>query len=250
MESKRTLYRVIVPCKALRGMSREERLFLVHAMNALHELYCAHKLLLVAGRPSQEPVKKTGQAVQGLFLIRLLIGKVWETWKMVRLKFCRSGLSATYWNRLSVRAQDAFTQLKTYLKRDQNPMRRIRNRFAFHYLGDDEVEEQLATLDDAEPFEVYVAEHQGNALFAIPHVLMTMAMLSEMGEQDDKAAMDSLLNAAVTLAGHLIDFLNDCIEKILGSHVSLQGEKLQIEAPALDSLQMPFFVTRPRDWEG
>jgi hypothetical protein len=135
------VYRVPMPKVRLMAMPKQERTLLLLLGHAENELNALTKMIGFAGNgaPSNE-IELHAEASQISTLVRLLIGKLNESWEMFRTRFLsKRELADRYLPMLEESTQAALKRLKrTFGASGLLP--KIRNEYAFHFPPNDAIE--------------------------------------------------------------------------------------------------------------
>ena len=125
-------------------MPQEERTLLLLLGNAANEISVLTELVVLAGTE-----KVTGEFVDGihthqtLIILRLLIGKLHETWKLFRIHFLeKKNIAQKYRDKLDDETNTSIDYLKRHFS-SGSPLTRIRDATAFHALTAADVEESF-----------------------------------------------------------------------------------------------------------
>ena len=167
------IFRVELTRKRLESMPQEERTAVLLLGHACNELGVLLKLLLVS-IPKQSPPSKIAdhvQAGQTLILLRILVGKVHEAWRL----FGKRGqpLRSKYVSQLSNEAKAALDALNKHFGSDGR-LATIRNKLAFHYTDDDNlIEKHWQTIPEADPWDFYLSGPNFNSFYYASELVIT-----------------------------------------------------------------------------
>ena len=125
-------------------LERTLYLALGHAANENNAL--AKMLYWSSNAPARNEAEDRGRFTLQLLFMRLLAGKLNESWGLLNQKYFGTGLSRTYDPKLDDVARQSFKSLKSYFGRE-NACYKIRNQFAFHY-SPEEVTAVLPSIND------------------------------------------------------------------------------------------------------
>lgn len=168
---------------------RERTLFLAlgHAANEINAI--TKMLYWAANGPNDTAAEGHGRFTMELLLIRLLAGKLYESWELLRKKFFGTEISRSYEAALDSQAATSLNFLKVYFGKG-NACRQIRNFFAFHYSPDD-VTKVLPVFD--EPLHLYMERDAApNNLYYCSEALLSEAMLMRLETDGTKMSLDEL----------------------------------------------------------
>ena len=235
----------------LLSMSEDERIFFIQSGDLLNDLNVFNKLLMFCMNRQIEDnkVMKTSRDVQIMCLIRILVGKLYEGWKLIDKWYYGSNVSRKYDGLLEKSAKDAVDEIKKYFSKT-NLISKIRNRLAFHY-GPKRKEEWRKRVQDlikkmqaSQKLEVYVSKSLGNCLFAVSNESVIFEILNLTGASNNHEAWENLRENIMKVINWFIDFLNDyhlkCAKQYLDLKVCSEEE---IHAPSIKNVYLPYFTT-------
>lgn len=238
--------------EVLLSMCENERVFFIQSGDLLNDLNVFSKLLMFCMNRQREDkvAMKTARDVQTMCLIRILVGKLHEGWKLIDKWYYGSAVSRKYDQFLGQSAKAAVDEIKKYFSRRTNLISEIRNRLAFHYgpKKPEEWRERVRVLIDkmqaSQILEVYVSKAHGNCLFPMSNESVILDILNLTGESNNKQAWEKLHEDIKKVINWFIDFLNDyhlvCAEEYLG--LKACGEE-EIPAPSIKNVSLPYFTT-------
>lgn len=235
----------------LLSMCENERVFFIQSGDLLNDLNVFSKLLIFCMNRQRagKGVMKTARDVQTMCLIRILVGKLHEGWKLIDKWYYGSGVSRKYDGLLKQSAKNAVDEIKIYFSKT-NLISEIRNSLAFHY-GPKKPEEWrekvrvlIEKMQASQVLEVYVSKAQGNCLFPMSNESVILDILQLTGESNNRQAWKKLRVDIKKVINWFINFLNDyhlvCAEQYLGLKACGQEE---IPAPSIKNVYLPYFTT-------
>ncbi len=226
-----------------------ERVFFIGLGHISNEINAITKMLYwSAGTPQRNNAEINGQRFLTLFLMKILSGKLFESWNLFQKLFFGSGISKDYDPELEGEPKEALEKLKKYFGKD-NSISTIRNNFGFHY-SPKEVDEMLLKIDGN--FDLYMErENFQNNLFFFSELLEEGALIDAIGFEIQDGDMDGIL---VNLSGELFDVgiwfliasdgLMDLIIGKFGEEIR-EGEPTNIEFDSMQSFNkvyLPWFT--------
>ncbi|MDD5467982.1 MAG: hypothetical protein PHS96_09250 [Anaerolineales bacterium] len=225
-------------------LPEDERILYFSLGHATNEVNALAKLLYwVSNGLARNEAEQRGREALELLFIRLLAGKLYESWVLLKRKYFSTGLSKKYDSRLDDVAKEVFQKLRRYFS-SGNACNKIRNRFAFHY-SPDELAVTLPTMTDE--LHAYLQRDAApNNLFAFPEALLAQALLTLLKSLGDYQSLDKLVDelfdvgvwfAQVTDALMFAIHDNSGLELRLKDPVVVQFEEL----PALKSVAISWF---------
>jgi hypothetical protein len=134
-----------------------------------------HKLLFFTNRKSELEAEQRGFFAQRHFVTRMLVGTLFEGWRMFEKSFFGSAISKKYESQLEEPGKSDLDELKKYFGK-KNIIGELRNKFAFHYDAD-KIRSELSLVSADDPSHIYLAEVQGNSLYYVAEEIVGLAML-------------------------------------------------------------------------
>ena len=253
MEQKTVkVYKIRITKSDLLSMCENERVFFIQSGDLLNDLNVFSKLLMFSmnRHGPENAAMKTAMDVQIICLIRILVGKFHEGWKLIKKWYYGSAVSRKYDGLLEQSAKDAVDRIKKYFSKT-NLISEIRNELAFHY-GPKEPEEWrervrgfIEKIPDSQILEIYVSKEQhGNCLFPVSNESVILEILHLTGASNNDEAWKKLREDFKKVINWFIDFLNDyhlvCAEEYLGLKACDEEE---IPAPSIKNVSLPYFTT-------
>jgi len=243
--------RIRIPKTKLLEMPKAEQALFVQATQLMNELLILHKLLLFVGNKKHDnTVLVKAQTSYMVFLIRIQTGLLWEAWRWLEKKYL-CGPARQYNSRLSPKASSALARLKVFFNKPENPIKKIRDRFAFHYCipeTSDAILRELSEADDEADFEIYYSDAYGNCLYPISDFLVTSAMIAQLPEAkiDSKRALKEFFDTTHAVREDFLDFLPSVLEIMFDRYFGYDSEVVPIpDPPKMDKVELPFFTKRP-----
>jgi len=238
---------VRVPKATLDNIPELERAFYVHIGHLRNEIMVIQELAWWNNNNrSGSDVRAAVNVSQGLILIRLLAGKVWEGWDLVGRAYFSTKVSQSIEAKLSIKTRAALAELKTYFGK-RNIIYMIRNQFAFHY-SLPFLRDQLAKIEETDKLAIYLTKKNVNVFYEISEAIANSAMLDAVEKGNYYAAMRKLLTEVLDVAKKFISFSDGCLEYmvktfLLDSATGPDWQKVELtDVPRRDELQIPFFV--------
>jgi hypothetical protein len=244
MDNKMKVIDVQLDQSKLLLLPKDERTLYFSLGHAANEVSALAKLLywVSNGLARNEAEQRSHEALVLLF-IRLLAGKLNETWVLLEKKYFGAGLSKKYDSKLDNAAKESFQKLRRYFG-SENACNKIRNQFAFHY-SPDELAATLPTMTDE--LHAYLQRDAApNNLFAFSEALLAQALLLSLKSLGDYESLDKLVGelfyvevwfAQVTDALMFAIGENSGLELRLKDPVEVKFEEL----PALQTMAISWF---------
>ena len=179
----------------LPGLERTLYLALGHAANENNAL--AKMLYWSSNAPARNDAENRARFTLELLFIRLLAGKLNESWGLLERKYFGTRLSRTYDSKLDDAAKQALTSLRSYFGKE-NACNKIRNQFAFHY-SPEEVAAVLPGIDDE--LHAYLERDAApNNLFAFSETLLAEALIALLRQLRANASLEDLVGELFDVA--------------------------------------------------
>jgi hypothetical protein len=186
------------------AMPKQKRTLLLLLGHAENELNALTKMIRFAanGAPSNE-IELHAEASQISTLMRLLIGKLNESWEMFRTRFLSNGkVAKQYLLMLEESTLAALERLKgTFGKSDL--LSNIRNKYAFHFPPDDAIEASLRNLPDADKWAFFPSDINANSYYHLSESAVSYAMIRSAGLTDSTAAIDMVYDRVVKVSADM-----------------------------------------------
>ena len=234
--------------QALMDSPGKERDFFLLAGHFANEIIFLIKLLLITQALPSEKIPAKAELTQALFVHKILAGKLYEGWQMIRKYYYGTAISKDYNEFLEKEAQEAVKQLNRYFNKP-NFISKVRNSYSFHY-GPDKIEPTLKEMEDGDEFDMYIAEQHVNTLYYVCESVINKAMLHELEPNDLQSGFDKLFQDIVKVHQLLLTFIPSFMKIFAGRHfVRTESnpvlEIIEIDMPSIKDLRLPFFVTGP-----
>lgn len=227
-----------------------ERNFFLFIGHLANEILILQKLLIMCfNKPFLNNAEERVQMAQALFIIKTLVGKVWEAWKLITKTFDKD-LSKKYASRLPCKANDALKELRLYFnKKSKSTIYNIRNKFAFHY-DSGKIKSIFNKLPDDLEMDIYLEESNANSFYYGSEVFVNSAMLEMICPGDPKNAMDCIMRETIKVSDLIIYFIGNCMSLFVSDYLSNDKGKIALETidmgqlPSISEIIIPYFVIR------
>jgi hypothetical protein len=181
-----TITEVRIPLAAFRTLRRDERNVLLTFAHAFNEMSALMRIVMVAqNQPTVAPIHDLYTATQAFTLQKVLAGKLYECWNLIKIRYFDAALGRTYDDQLLPHGREALAALKKYFGRSSNIIALIRNEAAFHYSRKD-VSSYIDELveDDC---RVYLSDTVTTALYWVGEQPMRKHLLTRIDPDHSKA---------------------------------------------------------------
>jgi hypothetical protein len=240
------LFKINISKSKLDAIPEIERVFFVQIMQFINEINILQKCIIISSNElnSLNIIEKRGQIFQAQFFIRTLAGKLSEGWKMINKNYLHTELSGEYEDLLSQKGKDSLSELKAYFNDQNNYIRLIRNKFAFHY-DDEKIKEEIKKIPQDEILEVYISEHRANCLYSLSDTIVNWSILNSIDSANSQRAMDTLINdIAIKVSGWFQEFCVDCV-CIIAKKLDLNSSEVEIYiSQSINEIKLPYFVKK------
>lgn len=244
-QSDLTVYEFTITKKALMEIDERERAFFVLLGFACNEIIILNKIALAIDifNRETEGVEKMAYVVQGSFISRLLIAKMFEAWeKLFQQLFFRSPFRREYEGRFSPKANEALADLGKFFAVNEY-VATLRNQYVFHYPSH-QLNDAMPGIPDHDDWKIYLSKTDGNSLYYLSEMIAGHAMMAEVNP--DKALGYEKMNADRNyLARRIITLSTGCMNVFVKRHLGLRmedGTPITIKVPDLFDVELPFFM--------
>jgi hypothetical protein len=257
------LNKFIIPKEFLDSMSEDEKMFAVQLGYFVNELNMLYKCIRIP-KPKSASYGHTPEEMAHncfvLMFIRLLAGKLYEAWKMVKTfemspkesryekDFINKELPKWLEEILSTKTKDVWEKIDNYFKDKKNNLKFIRNKAGFHY--DKELIEkglgQLKALNEKELIYFTSDEYDENNFYAFSENIFLYALKEKIVCSEGKDFLLTLLHETGGVCDWFSEFGMNCLGKIAEENkFKLKPEIITILNPPTDKeLNFPFFIQR------
>jgi len=241
------IHHISLSPEQLKLIPQSKRRLLVLVAHAANELSVLSKLFhFMAGPSSDVAILMQAENMQALVIGRLLAGKIYECWNLLKSAFFGNAISKDYEQKFDPEASAALSQLKKYFGRE-NITATVRNGHTFHY-SLDQVDGDFNTLTEGDALDIYLAKSVTNTLYVFGDTIAGRAMLEGIKPGAHQEGYEALLletSLAVKHMQTMIDTIMDlCFQKHLGGNLYVLGAKMiKIKgAPDSQTVKIPYFI--------
>ena len=246
------LYHVTLDRAKLDAMPRNERNFLVLLAHAANEIAILAKLFhyTAIGAPRKSLSKQVFN-VQALLMGRLVMGKIYECWVILRDHYFGKALETKYEPQIEPECRTAIADMKKYFT-GKNLISRIRNKYAFHY-DLKQIAEGHRALEPGDSLDMYLSEKQANTLYAFADVIAGRAMLETIHRGDPKKALEMLIDETRTAIGWINPatggLMAACFKDYFGEQLEdLNPKVIKVKSqPFGKGVRIPYFISPLRE---
>src|SRR5262249_16641975 len=224
-------------------LPKDDRIFFVQLAHFLDEIAILNKCLMFSGQTEAETeAQRSATAIQNLFFIRMLAGKVNEGWEMLEKSYFATKLSQKYYKCLPNEARESIDKLGRYFGRS-NLIHRLRNEYAFHYKREN-IDSEIEAFKRDVILTMFLTEHRGNDLFVFSDTIINYSILRSIDKDDIQKAMDRLYEELILTAELFLDFGHHVISVIAESLDSTGAEVDLHGVTIMEDVRLPCFIER------
>lgn len=247
----------------IKRLSNRERNQLIGCMHAHNELTVLNRLFMCTIEYPQDAdeLHSSAQTVQLWCLLQVLVGKIFESWKMLRDRFLGANPVDPMVAALSAEHRECLTWLEKYFDTKDNALATIRDKAAFHY-DKLNTEHAISALGPKEDI-IYLAQQPINTLYYLGSSLVFRTLFAMIADNEDGVAVGSRgdrtqlgLNTAIRDASQanvnlhrvLYGLIEALLEKAEGKPLhTLKQKRIDIKgAPDPDTVRLPLFLDIPQ----
>ena len=242
-ESDVTVYEFTITKNQLMDIDERERMFFMLLGFACNEIIILYKIALAIDvfNKETEGIEKKAHAVQGSFVARLLIAKMFEGWsKLFKQLFFRSSFRREYERMFSPKAKESLDTLGKFFA-ENGYVATLRNAYAFHYPSS-QLNDAMPNIPDHDDWTIYISESQGNSLYYLSEMVALHAMISEV-DSDEAVGYDKMMADRDHVARHIIDLSTGCMNVFIKRRLGLSMEDatpITVKVPDLLDVELPF----------
>ena len=241
------LHRIDLSREHLDRMPDEERRLFILVAHASNEINVLAKLFrFAASSVAENGVASQAETMQAQVLAKVFVGKIYEFWQLLQNSFFGAKLSLIYESKLDPESASALQEFKRYFGKE-NLVNIVRNKFAFHYSGD-QIDAGYAATIKGDPLQIYLASHDANTLFYFAETITGRSMLEAICPGDHEAAYQSLVTETTKLVGMIglvaAGLMVVCVQLHIGSSLyDLEAKVLKVDGvPETYPIKIPYFI--------
>jgi len=192
---------------------------LIGCMHSHNELAVLNRLLLFAqNETAQGEAYASVKAIQVWTYLQIVIGKLFETWIMLKERLLDNAEQAELITSLTEKQKESLSWLTNYFGRNplkKSPLKIIRDKTGFHYDGMD-LGQVLNKIPESEQ-EVYLARHPANTTYVVGSMTVFRAAFSLVAQECGLAGEVDIVRAG------MLKVMDDTKEVNLLMHDVLYG---------------------------
>ena len=226
----------------LKEIEEVEVLFIVQITNLIQDLSVLQKLIYISSKLIDNDTEQMAQSFQALFFYRILTGILYEGWKIIIRKEYET-VVRKYYCSFDDKAKNCFKEIERYFKKKGNLIKKVRNKFAYHY-DFRRVRGSWRSLKDSEQLDMFIAKEHGNCRYTASDKIIAKAILDSTRKEDMESALETFISEIQRLVSMFVDFGGECILVFARRCPKIAEEKLVLkDVPSLDDLRLDYFVT-------
>jgi hypothetical protein len=228
----------------------ERGLFLLfgYASNQVNVLW---KLVIVATNETPEnPIEQRISGAQTQIIVRLLIGVLFEAWRLVQGRLLGSTLGKEFVPQLNCEATAALDRLKKAFG-GSNMISAVRNDFSFHHPKPDDMEAAFQAalksgVMEEQDWGIYFTRTLLNTFFFVSDYVFAHGIALAVKDEDVNEAHKKLLMSLAPVANDFsevaFDFARILFVKYLGPELGMTIVAKIEDPPNIDDLRLPFYT--------
>ncbi|MBL4661907.1 MAG: hypothetical protein JKY19_16225 [Alcanivoracaceae bacterium] len=231
--------------KQLDSIPENERTLIFLLCHVASELAVLTKLFRICSADVEVKQKyfKEARDAQWLTIGRLLMGKIYEFWKLLEKSFFATKISKDYAPHFDQDTNAALDNLKKYFG-SNNFIKTVHHNFAFHYSAD-QIKVGYGKLDKDDSLDAYLSITNVNSLYSFAESVVFRSMMESISPNDHAKAITSLLDETSKVIKWINEFIGGCVATCLTLHVGgdLGAKENKIEdAEDWKTITIPYFV--------
>jgi len=239
--------------RQLEALPSEERVFLVQMGHLANTIMVLQKWLIFCQvRAPSQKIESEAATTQQMLVTRILSGVLYEGWQVIHESYFKAQLSKKYDAKLTDDGKKCLASLKKYFD-GENKVKTVRNKSAFHF-DRATVENELSLVERDKSYCLYLSGFQGNCLYYLSEELVGLAMLHSVqdgtGATEIPEVLQRLFDELVHISRAFSGFIGACLLLVVRENLPfLEWDNLKrisvSDAPPLDQIRIPFFVSKP-----
>jgi hypothetical protein len=216
-----------VSAKKILQVPMTERVFLVYAGHMFNEVNILNRLIHFSNKAKTDTrIEREAKFAQLSILLRLIVGKLWESWECLEKIYFSTVLHKVYGKHFDQNTLQALNVLKTHFGK-KSLLNTIRNKFAFHY----SIDETRTWLNKPtkHSWVFNLGEEYGNTLFTYSEDVVMYTALEMINTKSPKRAFGKLLDESLLINKAFREFLigamHPIISKYFGKNLSELGSR-------------------------
>lgn len=248
-------YQALFDRQRLANLSSDERVLLLLLGYSANQIMMLQKLVWFCTNrpPVEDAIERVGSVAQTQMILRLLVGVLSESWRLVSSRFLGSKLGREYGDILSKSGKDALDNLKQQFGRS-SLITKIRNNYAFHFPDSTDIEAAFeATASEPEQssnWNAYFSDYNANTLFQFAEFVVGHGIMQQIGITEELESHRVLMTELTRAAGDLVTFANSYCSAVWEKYFYAEGVRPSarlVQAAPADTVLLPFLVEAARN---
>jgi len=195
-----------------------------------HEISWLQRMLYIGQKniDAASQIEKDGQALQLMFLVRLMLGKLIEFDTLLRdERKIDSFLAANFAPESPADGRAAIDSVRT-LFASNDWIRKARNKHFNHYPVFNDVKTALSHVNEEWDFRVYYGERSTHTLYATADAFANLAWLNLADAEDPARGLNNGLEVLLSIAGEALVMIELALGHYLRGPLAREGDTKQI----------------------
>jgi hypothetical protein len=201
------IVRLVIDKKGVLSLEKIHRQFFFLAGHMFNELVVLRRLLLYSEKPEEPSILRDARSTWGLIILRLLAGKLWESWSAIKKYYHQPEVANSPWLKDNETIAEPLGQIKRYFSH-QNVVSTIRNNFGFHYSLP---EVDLSNYGPDDNIDFLMGDSLGNTIYYSSEVMVTSDIFDLFPDLEPEESFDRIVNEIASQSRLMLAFLNDYI---------------------------------------
>jgi hypothetical protein len=245
-----SVYEFDVPRDKLLAMPVDERGFLLSLGYASNHVQMLQKLSIFSlNNDPRDQAEETLCAAQTQMILRLLIGALHESWKIIESRFIGTALGAEYAARVDAGGSAALQAL-TAMFEESALLTIIRSNFSFHFPNDKVLDAAVRDASDRtgddELWRLYFSQYGFNSFFLVADLMAVHGIMRLLKETDHVKTQERMMKDVRVAADNLFTFTNAFFAaawlKNFGPTLDARSVVEIPTPPPMGTIKLPFFV--------
>jgi hypothetical protein len=248
------IYQLPIQSQYLQKLSPEERALLLLIGYSANQIMMLQKLIWFGtnGPTNDNEIELLGSLAQSQMLLRLLVGVLSESWRVVTTRYLQSKLvREEYSELLDDSGKQALESLKKQFGKG-SLITKIRNNYSFHFPDNADVEtafEAAVRVPTSESnWMAYFSDYNANTLFQFSEFVLNHGVMQQIGVEDEIESHTLLIKELTPTANDLVIFAKSFTAAVWKRHFQVGGtppSAQNIQATSPDTILLPFVVDPP-----
>lgn len=177
------------------------------------------KLLRLATNPGREgPEESAANAILAQVILRSLLGSLVEAYEWLGKRGNRPFIRDHYEDKIAIPAKESFAVLQRHFGKN-NLLHNIRNKSAYHYPQDDDINKAFVNVPAGEDFDWLLGDHALNQMFLSSEAVVSFCVVGHSGEEGADKAFSRIMDEANFVSVHLVRYLSGLMDAIAVEHL-------------------------------